>query len=56
MKNISFLTKFIVNLIAFTIVDTMFKGVHIERLCKTVLNDHYDPDNRNDVWNILFIY
>ncbi len=30
MKNVSFLTKIIVNLIAFTIVGTMFKGVHID--------------------------
>ncbi len=32
MKNVSFLTKIIVNLIAFTIVGTMFKGVHIDGL------------------------
>jgi len=30
MKNVSFLTKIIVNLIAFTIVGTMFKGIHID--------------------------
>ena len=30
MKHASFLTKIIVNLIAFAVIGTMFKGVHIE--------------------------
>ena len=32
MKHASFLTKIIVNLIAFAIVGTMFKGVHIDNV------------------------
>lgn len=30
MKNISFFTKIVINLIAFTIVATMFRGIHID--------------------------
>lgn len=32
MKNYSFFTKIIINLIAFTIIGTMFKGIHIDGL------------------------
>ncbi len=30
MRNYSFFTKIVVNLIAFTIIGTMFKGIHID--------------------------